>query len=306
MTTAEHHTDTGEGNDSAAVLLRRIRAVEAHALDDGALQPIATRSRVLERDGMQALVRILEHAERKALAQKRQDSGGKSVDPFLPYEEALFVQTAGPAHVVLLNKFPVLAHHVLIITRAFEPQDSALTEADFAALHGLMREAGGLGFYNSGEVAGASQRHKHLQWVPTPLDPACTAPVPIDALVSDERLSTGHIPALEFRHTAHPLPAPVWQGHEGARYMWEAYRQALRRNGLGSRDPLPPYNLLVTHRWMMVVPRRRERWNTVSINALGFAGAFLVRNEDEFRQLATTGPLAVLRAVATGKRPRDP
>ena len=45
------------------------------------------------------------------------------------------------------------------------------------------------------------------------------------------------------------------------------------------------YNLLATRDWMLVVPRARETWNSISVNALGFAGALLVRSEDEWSQL---------------------
>ena len=46
-----------------------------------------------------------------------------------------------------------------------------------------------------------------------------------------------------------------------------------------------PYNLLVTRRWMLRVPRSRERFGTISINALGFAGSLFVRDEEEMQDL---------------------
>src|SRR5690606_33901634 len=38
---------------------------------------------------------------------------------------------------------------------------------DFHALAQLLSASGGLGFYNGGAPAGASQRHKHVQWLPS-------------------------------------------------------------------------------------------------------------------------------------------
>jgi sulfate adenylyltransferase (ADP) / ATP adenylyltransferase len=38
-----------------------------------------------------------------------------------------------PTHVCLLNKFNVVAHHVLVVTREFEQQTSPLNAADFDA-----------------------------------------------------------------------------------------------------------------------------------------------------------------------------
>ncbi len=285
--------------------LDRVRAAEARALATGALQPIATRSRVLERGGLRVLVRILTHAERKALARKEQDVGQAPEDPFLPYDPELLVQGLGTHHVALLNKFQVLEHHVLIVTRDFEHQESPLTRADFAALHEVMRTAGGLGFYNAGEVAGASQRHKHLQWVPTPLDPACSRAVPIDAMIP-EGPTPGHrmrVRGFRFVHELQAVPGSIWTEKTGPTELLDRYRRMLDRVGLKpqTRGRLPPYNLLLSQRWMLLVPRRRECWNGVSINALGFAGAFLVRKEEEFRQLAAVGPLEALRHVAVVK-----
>ncbi len=39
-------------------------------------------------------------------------------DPFDPHEEALFVQDLGPDHKLLLNKFNVVAHHCLVVTKS--------------------------------------------------------------------------------------------------------------------------------------------------------------------------------------------
>ncbi len=60
------------------------------------------------------------------------------------------------------------------------------------------------------------------------------------------------------------------------------------------------YNLLLTRRWMMVVPRTRERWGPVSVNAVGFAGLLLARG-DAGEALSEAGPLTALRTVAAGE-----
>ncbi len=39
-------------------------------------------------------------------------------DPFDPHEEALFVHNLGPGHKLLLNKFNVVAHHCLVVTKS--------------------------------------------------------------------------------------------------------------------------------------------------------------------------------------------
>jgi ATP adenylyltransferase len=48
----------------------------------------------------------------------------------------------------------VVDHHILIVTRAFEDQDTWLTLADFEALAICMAEIDGLAFFNGGRWRG--------------------------------------------------------------------------------------------------------------------------------------------------------
>jgi ATP adenylyltransferase len=59
-----------------------------------------------------------------------------------------------------------------------------------------------------------------------------------------------------------------------------------------------PYNLLCTRDWMLLVPRSREFFEGVSINAIGFAGGLLVRNREQLAILRDRGPMAALRETA--------
>ncbi len=44
-----------------------------------------------------------------------------------------------PTHTLLLNKFNVVAHHLLVVTRAFESQLDPLTTADMEATWAVMQ-----------------------------------------------------------------------------------------------------------------------------------------------------------------------
>ena len=59
-----------------------------------------------------------------------------------------------------------------------------------------------------------------------------------------------------------------------------------------------PYNLLVTRRWLLAVPRSKERFGTIAVNALGFAGSLFARDDGEMKALREAGPMRVLREVA--------
>jgi ATP adenylyltransferase len=218
------------------------------------------------------------------------------------------VADLGPTHVALLNKFNVFEHHVLIVTRAFEDQLQPLGRDDLRALARVLVEIDGLGFYNAGEVAGASQRHKHLQLVALPLDPETPRP-PVEArLLGDLGVGEGtEVASLPFAHAAVRLSDAAASDPERlARELGAAYATGLAVLDLDPGAP-GPYNLLATRRWLLLVPRTRERWRGISINALGFAGSLLVREAAALARLRAAGPLAALCAVAPprsgGSRP---
>ena len=149
-------------------LWERVTATTDRALRRGALQPIPTACTWVPDHGVRFLVRVVENLARKD-RRRAEAADGPPANPFLPYDPELYVADASPTHVCLLNKFNVLDRHLLIVTRRFEHQDLPLTLADWEALWVCLAESDGLGFYNGGTVAGASQTHKHLQLVPLPL-----------------------------------------------------------------------------------------------------------------------------------------
>ncbi|MFO1429277.1 MAG: DUF4922 domain-containing protein [Candidatus Competibacteraceae bacterium] len=275
-----------------------------HALRCGALQPIPTSYERIEQDGIRFILRVLANLARKDAAKKApsdQAAGAKTFNPFLPYEEDLFVADISDTHLCLLNKFNVLDHHLLIVTREFEEQENRLNLEDFEALWRCMAEFQGLAFYNSGRIAGASQPHKHLQMVPLPLAPTDSS-IPIEPALATARFDgpVGTSPQLPFVHAIARLE-PDWSQspRQAAAAMLELYNRMLLVTGLATAGTQPaPYNLLATRQWLLLIPRSQESFEAVSINALGYAGALLVRQESQAKVIREQGPLTVLRQVA--------
>ena len=267
----------------------------ARALKAGALQRMAAKSERVDEGGISFVVRVLAqiHRNHAQMAAQRRDG----TNPFLPYDEDLFVAEVSPTHVCLLNKFNVIHPHLLLVTRAAEPQDSELTDADFAALATCMAEFDACGFYNGGAAAGASQSHKHLQLVPVPLG-AGPERTPMDS-----RLLGAAAPRLPFRHAFVRLDGlegleglEGLNGLAGPGNLIAAYRGLARSVDL---DTAPrPYNLVVTRDWMLLVPRTRESFQGVSINALGFAGSLLVHSHEQLARVRELGPLRFLSEVS--------
>lgn len=288
-------------------LWARVGETARRALESGALLPLETRSKVLPEAGVAFTVQYASTLREKH-SRDGSAAGPADRDPFLPPEPELVVSALSPTHLAVLNRFPVIRHHLLLVTREYEEQALPIGPADFVALARCLDEIDGLGFYNSGPEAGASQRHRHLQVVPFPVG-AGPAPTPIESAIAAvvEDPARGTIPAFPFCHAAAPLPETAWQAEapdvrvrRAAEAMRLAYRALAARVGLrlAAGQPTAPYNLLATRRWMLLVPRRREGFEGVSINALGFAGSILIRNKAQWEAVQRVGPIGLLRAVA--------
>ncbi|MCP5424924.1 MAG: phosphorylase [Gammaproteobacteria bacterium] len=282
------------------MLWSRTKQCTTQALECGALLSLPTESEIVRQDGIDFLVRKLANLARK---EARQRSVPRLDNPFLPYEQDLYVGDVSDTHVCLLNKFNVVDHHLLVVTRAFEEQESPLNQRDFEALGYGLSEYACLVFYNAGQAAGASQRHKHLQIVPLPL--ASQAPrIPLEArLLEDARRGRYSLP-FEYRFVRFPSgdSAP-----EIAAKAFGCYRNLLReldlfRDSESVTDPslarTHPYNLLITRDWLLMVPRVRENAAEIPVNALGYAGTMLVKNANQLEILKQTGPLSLLGQVA--------
>ncbi|MFP4560746.1 MAG: ATP adenylyltransferase family protein [Thiohalorhabdus sp.] len=274
----------------------RIRERTDRALGTGALQPIPTECEVVLDEGIDFQVRIAPSLDQKIAemrAQREKEAAGERFDPFARPEPDLYLGSLTPSHYALLNKFPVLEHHLLIVTWGYEDQQSLLTHPDFTAVDVVLSEIDGLVFYNAGPTAGASQPHKHLQLVPLPLSDG-EGRLPVDALLEPERLPENptRVARLPFPHAACRVDFRSQTSEQLEKVFYELRREL----GIWYEDT--PYNLLATRHWMMLVPRARERFEGLMINALGFAGGFLVRNRDDLEQLRRIGPMRVLRGVS--------
>jgi len=220
---------------------------------------------------------------------------GPKPNPFRPWDSSLQVRLLGQRHLVLLNKYPVQAGHVLLITQDYHPQSGWLEEHDWTAVAQVDADTGGLWFFNSCAEAGASQPHRHLQLLPR----------------HDNEAACPLEPLLQAQLAGVERPWP-WayqlsrrQPGEGAQALAATYRAQARTLGLGgpAGDPRPrhPYNLIFSDHWFLTVRRQREHMAGFSLNALGFAGYLLLSERSELDWLQGRGPWALLQAVAAAR-----
>ncbi|MGF1729996.1 DUF4922 domain-containing protein [Photobacterium kasasachensis] len=242
--------------------------VTQQALADSLLMPITTEAEVIMEQGVDYLGYVVTpNASKKPIAKAPQ------ANPFLPYEPSMYVGEAGEHHVCLLNKFPVLSPHLLICSKTFIPQTFQLCLADFKAWLLGFDDRDVFGFYNSGPLAGASQPHRHMQLV--------KADIPLESLIM-----SGSLP---FRHCLFLLSRP------SADELYQHYLDALKVLSLiDDEGKCRPYNILLTERWMLVLPRRINNIEGVFANALNYSGRFLVKRPEQLRWLQQYGIMRYL------------
>ncbi len=224
---------------------------------------------------------------------KHLNRAGPRPNPFLPWDRELAVAPLGSSHLLLLNKYPVQAGHVLVITQEWQPQKGWLRAADWAAVAEVDRDTGGLWFFNSSPAAGASQPHRHLQLLPRLAgSPSC----PMAPLLLAQLQGELGPWAWSYRLSRRSQSGDPEE-------LGALYGDHARSLGLGDpqHDPQPlhPYNLLFDDQWFLTVQRHRDDWAGFSVNALGFAGYLLVTDRADLDWLRSRGPWALLETVAS-------
>ncbi|KAH9176350.1 hypothetical protein EDB89DRAFT_2126767 [Lactarius sanguifluus] len=198
-------------------------------------------------------------------------------------EKRLKDEEEGTEYVVLLNKYSVVEEHFLLVTKEFQSQTSPLEPSDLVQAYLLLRAAHKAGnhlfaFYNCGEQSGASQAHKHLQFLPT----ADEDGPPIERLAKAARIDKADKPfalsALPFANHIRRLALPTTRSE-----LEPALAQAFVE--------LLDLCISTSHRLAM-------SGEELSVNALGFAGFLLVKSDAELRAVTAEGPTNVLKAVA--------
>ncbi|MDV5168433.1 DUF4922 domain-containing protein [Photobacterium rosenbergii] len=246
-------------------LWEKAARVSECALADGSLMPIVTDAQVIVEEGITYFGHVV-----TANATKKFRATSTQGNPFLPYEESLYVADVGKEHVCLLNKFPVLSPHLLICSKAFVPQQTCLSLSDFQGwLEGFVYPDV-FGFYNNGPIAGASQTHRHMQLV--------RSPIPLEQVIA-----AGELP---FAHQLAPLKAL------DAEALYDSYLSMMARLGLLAETPdgnCDPYNLLLTERWMLLFPRSKNNIEGVFANGINYSGRFLVKREEQLDWLKQYG-----------------
>ena len=232
----------------------------------------------------------------------------------------------------MLNKFPVIANHFIVATKAWKDQEDILEKEDLEVAYACIRAWGQdqtpgqdgakrrlFAFFNSGPDSGASQPHRHLQFVPVEAmrqeggregwEPL------IDRVVATQSAATRsglrRLEQLPFAHFAALIPPNPSVDTLYALYL-TLYRAAMKATrhqpsgqGSGGSDEIKTegravisYNLALTESTMMICPRQTESARIpvdtegqildagmISMNGTILGGTLMVKAEAEWDTL---------------------
>jgi len=246
---------------------------------------------------------------------------GKKSDPFLPpYNKNLHVgdlkdELSQEEYTVLLNKYSVVPQHFLLVTKEFKSQASPLMPSELLQTYTMLLSARKIGkrifaFYNCGDNSGASQAHKHIQFIPIEDDGP-----PIERLARQAQLEFADRPfsLTKLSYASHsyrfPTNLDTYPQERLEELLANVFLQLLDLAISTIRhDPeypagIPSYNVMITLEHLHIVPRRLENYtleetgDKLNINALGFAGMLLVKSEEELAAVKREGVSKILRGV---------
>lgn len=262
--------------------------------------------------------------------------GLKPVDPFENPAKGLFISDLQPSHYLVLNKFPVIPDHFILATREYKEQTDLLEKDDLAAAYKCLesyRENGEelFGFFNSGEHSGASQPHRHIQFLPVDSMRTGIQGGPTWNILADKFLNNNgmigmiftfltwanflDLPFMSFTSQV-PKNATSSQLHNLYLAMHaKACQIATLNNSLSktTRKEESPisYNLGLTNHVMVLCPRTSEgpkissatgdMIGPIALNGTILGGTLLVKNEEEWHALRNDESklMDVLSAIGT-------
>ncbi|CAG5178057.1 uncharacterized protein ALTATR162_LOCUS8513 [Alternaria atra] len=263
---------------------------------------------------------------------KLQDATPKQkVDPFENPPPALHladIPATNPTHFLVLNKFPIISEHFILATKPNKKQTHLLEQDDLEATYAVLEawqadssegQKRLLAFFNSGDHSGASQPHRHLQFLPVEgmrdSKKASDWSLLIDLILSSPAAKTtdGHVtflqhPSLPFTHFAYPFDSKpsgtqlldiYSRLYDAAKTAVDAFissnPNSFALNPTDDGDLPISYNLAMTTAGMVILPRRAEgtmllrddgsEIGFAALNGTTLGGTMMVKHQDEWDML---------------------
>ncbi|KAH0556073.1 hypothetical protein GP486_005986 [Trichoglossum hirsutum] len=211
-------------------------------------------------------------------------------------------QSANPTHSLTLNAYSIFRpQYLLLTTSPSHNQSTPLDVSDLTAAWTALRILGSShwAIYNCGPESGCSRVHKHMQIFPPPTDGFRFFPDVTDKAAAEDA------PFRYFLRYIQPTVSDIGSDSEAADFLLAAYHDLLAgaRSALQippsetwTTDPAP-HNVILSHRWIMVVPRTRAVVGGLSANAAGMVGMVWVKSARDAELWEERGPADMLADV---------
>ncbi|CAH6718846.1 diadenosine 5',5'''-P1,P4-tetraphosphate phosphorylase 2 [[Candida] jaroonii] len=240
----------------------------------------------------------------------RPEKGDFKANPFEdPEPELTIVENFGDKNQfrIVYNKFPVIPRHIMLLTKQFKPQTTPLSPDELVGSFTILKKLEEVdpnnkwfGFYNCGEDSGASQPHKHVQFMTLPEGFKAFPETIIeksDAFIPNTKREPLQNANLPFAHFIAKFPSLDDMVEEDLIMYFMSLLQrtltVLRENKSESIS----YNVVFTTDYMMIVPRSHGKYKDLGINSCGILGLFLFKNDELLETVKEDTPEAVWKSV---------
>ncbi|KAL0477821.1 sulfate adenylyltransferase [Acrasis kona] len=334
-------------------LLPKVKKVTQDAMSNGSLKPLIVVSDLFEdvHSGSKFCIKTMKTGSLKTsnlenrIREKKElidDTSNKiAYDVFRPFDKNMLVHQMSN-YTLLLNKFPVFPEHLLLVTTEFAKQTDHLTRDDFQSGLEVMtmlledpESDSWIGFYNRGLYSGASQPHKHLQFVPLSIEESIKDyPLPLFTSINKQAQQNKE-QVEEYQNIKHAFKSiknktvdQIYETYKGMLQkldLWDdkqltnstsepihivcEVNQQQHEDKLSKGLPVeeyfmdasphihPSYNILFTHDWILIIPRSNENFNGISSNSMGFLFGLFVKTSQEKEQIKEMGCLNFLKKL---------
>lgn len=240
--------------------------------------------------------RISGGIKKKPILAANDPGRSQAIGPFVDPDPKFVLGRVGSSHTLELSMYCVHRPSLILHTNEYHPQTEPLDLSDFAAVLAVMNvmETEQLVLYNCGESAGASQGHKHMQFLPKPeID---LFPDTDQLLDNGLNVESWSVPGVPFKHFAMRFPPQSTATHLLLRYqrLLEKTTEALR-----NASAKIAYDVVIKRPWMLLVPRTHARYKDGRgpTNGAGMVGLVWVADQaerDDWTRLGMSDHLAYL------------
>lgn len=233
----------------------------------------------------------------------RPESNDGHKDPFSQPEPELAIDlNYSDSHFLVLNRFPVLFGHFMMVTKEFESQNNPLSLNEIGSIFQILTTLGDnpeqrkwFAFYNCGPESGASQPHKHIQFMSIP-EKFKTIPERILELERIENIERMQ-PNISFAYCIER----VMEGPVDAEALFMIYVSLLRRVlTLAKRCGIEKisYSFCCTTKYIFLVPRKSAKADSIfGVNACAFMGLMICKDDATEQYIKSKSPEEVLKKV---------